>query len=104
MALIVLITTIYLAYTGYSFYYTPLEERFYHPHYNWFKSSGIYGQGLGVLGTFFIFFGVTKLKISKASKFFNCREAKLHIFIFLIQCCKKIKKIVHSLNKFFKIK
>ena len=59
MALIVLITTIYLAYTGYSFYYTPLEERFYHPHYNWFKSSGIYGQGLGVLGTFFIFFGVT---------------------------------------------
>jgi hypothetical protein len=59
MALIVLATTIYLFYTGYSYYNTPLEERFYHPHYNWFKSSGIYGQGLGVLGTFLIFFGVT---------------------------------------------
>lgn len=58
MALIIIATTIYLTYTGYSYYHTPLEERFYHPHYNWFKSSGIYGQGLGVLGTFFIIFGV----------------------------------------------
>jgi hypothetical protein len=59
MAFIVLITTIYLTYTGYTYYNTSLEERFYHPHYHWFKSSGIYGQGLGVLGTFLIFFGVT---------------------------------------------
>ncbi|MFK5957478.1 MAG: hypothetical protein QM495_01270 [Lutibacter sp.] len=59
MALIVILTTIYLTYTGYSYYHTSLEERFYHPHYNWFKSSGIYGQGLGILGTFLILFGVT---------------------------------------------
>ncbi|MCF6181805.1 hypothetical protein [Lutibacter sp.] len=59
MTIIVICTTIYLAYQGYSFYHTPIEERFYHPHYNWFKSSGIYGQGLGVIGTLMIFFGVT---------------------------------------------
>jgi hypothetical protein len=59
MTIIVIGTTIYLAYQGYSFYHTPIEERFYHPHYNWFKSSGIYGQGLGVIGTLMIFFGVT---------------------------------------------
>jgi len=59
MVLIVIAVTIYLSYTGYSYYQTSLEERFYHPHYSWFKSSGIYGQGLGVLGTFLIFFGVT---------------------------------------------
>lgn len=59
MALIVIATAIYLSYTGYTYYNTSLEERFYHPHYNWFKSSGVYGQGLGVLGTFLILFGVT---------------------------------------------
>lgn len=59
MVLVVISTTIYLTYTGYSFYHTPIEERFYHPHYSWFKSSGIYGQGLGVIGTFLILFGVT---------------------------------------------
>ncbi len=58
MVSIVVIVTIYLTYTGYSFYTTPLEERFYHPRYNWFKASGDYGQGLGVVGTFLIIFGV----------------------------------------------
>lgn len=58
MVSIVVIVFLYLSYTGYSYYNTPLEERFYHPRHNWFKPSGIYGQGLGVVGTFLIFFGV----------------------------------------------
>jgi len=58
MVAIVIITTIYLIYTGYTYYNTSLEERFYHPHHNWFKPSGIYGQGLGIIGTFMITFGV----------------------------------------------
>ncbi len=59
MVSIVVLVTIYLVYTGYSYYTTPLEERFYHPRHNWFKASGLYGQGLGVMGTFLIFFGVS---------------------------------------------
>lgn len=59
MVSIVVLVTIYLAYTGYSYYTTPLEERFYHPRHNWFKASGLYGQGLGVIGTFLILFGVS---------------------------------------------
>ncbi len=59
MAIIVIVVTIYLTYTGYTYYNTSLEERFYHPHYDWFKSSGIYGQGLGILGTLIILFGVS---------------------------------------------
>jgi len=59
MVVIILATTIYLAYTGYSYYDTPLEERFYHEHHNWFKPSGIFGQGLGIIGTFMIVFGVS---------------------------------------------
>lgn len=86
MFLIVIITTIYLSYTGYSYYSTPLEERFYHPKYNWFKSSGIYGQGLGVFGTFLILFGVT-IYIARKRYNFMVRYLRLkyllefHIFL-----------------------
>jgi len=59
MVTIIIIITIYLAYTGYSYYSTSLEERFYHPQHNWLKPSGLFGQGLGVIGTFLILFGVS---------------------------------------------
>ena len=59
MSLTVVITTLYLSYIGYTYYNTSLEERFYNPNHTWFKSSGIYGQGLGILGTFMILFGVS---------------------------------------------
>ncbi|MEL0455885.1 hypothetical protein WJN01_06575 [Flavobacteriaceae bacterium SZ-1-7] len=58
MVAITLIVTAYLVYTGYTYYSLPLEERFYHPRHNWFKPSGIYGQGLGVFGTLMILIGV----------------------------------------------
>ena len=58
MVAIVAIVFVFLAYNGYSYYTTSLEERFYHSKHNWFKPSGIFGQGLGVVGTFIIFFGV----------------------------------------------
>ena len=58
MASVVVAITYYLAFTGYSYYALPLEERFYHPQYAWFKPSGVMGQGLGILGTFLIAFGV----------------------------------------------
>ncbi len=58
LVLLVIITTLYMGYTGYTYYNTPLENRFYHPQYSWFKPSGIYGQGLGILGTLMIVFGV----------------------------------------------
>lgn len=59
MVVITVVATAYLAYTGYTYYSTPLEERFYHPRHTWFKPSGIYGQGLGIIGTLMILFGVT---------------------------------------------
>lgn len=58
MATIVILTTIYLAWNGYSYYSTPLEERFYHPMHDWFKASGFMGHGLGIVGTLLILIGV----------------------------------------------
>ncbi|MBL4939774.1 MAG: hypothetical protein JKY16_05795 [Lutibacter sp.] len=86
MVIIVIIVTFYLTYTGYSYYHTPLEERFYHPRYAWFKSSGIYGQGLGVFGTFFILFGVS-IYIARKRYNFMVKQLRLkyllefHIFL-----------------------
>lgn len=86
MVTITVAVTFYLAYTGYSYYYTPIEERFYHPHYNWFKSSGIYGQGLGVIGTFLILFGVS-IYIARKRYNFMAKQLRLkyllefHIFL-----------------------
>ena len=68
MASIVIATTIYLSYKGYSYYSTPLEERFYHPDHENFKAGGLYGHGLGIVGTFLMAFGVVMYLIRKRSK------------------------------------
>jgi hypothetical protein len=58
MVVIVLTVSIYLAQIGYSYYKLPIEERFYHPNHDWFKPSGYYGHGLGIIGTAMMAFGV----------------------------------------------
>jgi hypothetical protein len=58
MVITIVATTLYLIYTGFSYYHTPLEERFYHPNHDWFKPSGAYGHGLGIVGTLMILVGV----------------------------------------------
>jgi hypothetical protein len=58
MSLIVVVVTVFIGYKGYSYYSLPIEERFYHPQYDWFKPSGVMGHGLGIVGTFLILFGV----------------------------------------------
>ena len=55
---IVIVVTVYLFYYGGSYYNTSMEERFYHPDHKALKPSGIYGHGLGIVGTLLILFGV----------------------------------------------
>jgi hypothetical protein len=50
--------TIYLFYRGLPYYRTTIEERFYHPDHKQLKPSGIFGQGLGIVGTLLILIGV----------------------------------------------
>ena len=66
---IVIAVTIFLWIKGYSYYATPLEERFYHPDHTHFKPGGIYGHGLGIVGTLLIFIGVTMYIARKRYKF-----------------------------------
>lgn len=69
MALIVVATTIFLSYKGYSYYSTSMEERFYHPDHENFKAAGLYGHGLGIIGTLLILIGVVIYIIRKRFKF-----------------------------------
>lgn len=52
-------TVIFLAYKGMPYYSTSFEERFYHPAHDYFKPSGLFGHGLGIIGTLLILAGVT---------------------------------------------
>jgi hypothetical protein len=86
MVAIVVLVTAYLGYTGYSYYQLPLEERFYHPRHDWFKPSGAYGHGIGILGTLMILFGVT-IYIARKRYNFMTKQLRLkyllefHIFL-----------------------
>lgn len=83
---IVVIVFLYLAIKGYSYYSTPLEERFYHPDHEDFKPSGFFGHGLGIIGTLLIFIGVV-MYIARKRYLFLGRFGRLkywlefHIFL-----------------------
>ena len=87
MVAIVVTVFSYLSYTGYSYYNTALEERFYHPRHSWFKPSGLYGQGLGVIGTFLIFFGVFIYILHKRYNILGKRVRLKYLLEFHIFLC-----------------
>lgn len=83
---IVVIVTIILSWIGYSYYTTPLVERFYHPMHNMFKSSGSVGHGLGIVGTLLILIGVFGYMIRKKNvrlKRYGALKYWLEFHIFL---------------------
>jgi hypothetical protein len=68
---IVVAVTFFLAWNGYDYYNTSIEERFYHERHHWFKPAGIYGHGLGIVGTLLILIGVVGYIAKKRYKLFG---------------------------------
>ncbi len=58
LVFLVVAAFLFLLVKGGGYYRTPMEERFYHPDHDWFKPSGIFGHGLGIIGTLLILIGV----------------------------------------------
>jgi hypothetical protein len=58
MTTIVLGGTAYLSYSGYAYYQTPIEERFYQADHSMLKPSGPFGHGYGIVGTLMMLIGV----------------------------------------------
>lgn len=68
MSLVVLAVLVYLAYIGFEYYNTALEERFYHPDYDFLKPSGAMGHGLGIIGSLLMLIGVSFYMIRKRAR------------------------------------
>lgn len=102
MVAITIIVTLYLAYTGYSYYNTPLEERFYHPRHAWFKPSGAFGHGLGIIGTLMILFGVSIYIARKRYNFLSKQIRIKYLLEFHIFLCTlgPILILFHTAFKF----
>jgi hypothetical protein len=78
--------TLLLTVYGWQYYHTPLEERFFQPHYNLLKPSGILGHGFGITGSLMMITGVAIYMVRKrVRRFFNIGFLKhwleLHIFL-----------------------
>ena len=58
MTAIILGVSGYLAYSGYAYYQTPIEERFYQADHAMLKPSGPFGHGYGIVGTLMMIIGV----------------------------------------------
>ena len=65
---VVILTLTVLIYTGFSYYNTNLEERFFHISHSTLKPSGILGHGLGIIGSFLILIGVFSYMIRKRNR------------------------------------
>ncbi|MCF8274411.1 MAG: hypothetical protein K9I95_11320 [Flavobacteriaceae bacterium] len=102
MVAIIVIATAYLAYIGYTYYNTPLEERFYHSQHKWFKPSGIYGHGLGIVGTLLILIGVTLYIARKRYNFLSKVIRLKYLLEFHIFLCTlgPIMVLFHTAFKF----
>lgn len=84
---IIALAAIYLAYLGYSYYSSPLEERFYNSQHELMKPSGILGHGLGIIGTLMILTGVS-LYIARKRFNFLVKYLRLkHLLEFHIFLC-----------------
>lgn len=84
---IVVLAFLFLLIKGIPYYSTPIEERFYHPDHNWFKPSGLFGHGLGIVGTLLILIGVFGYQAKKRFRWLTTRFGRLkywlefHIFL-----------------------
>lgn len=58
MVVAVAATAVILAFSGYSYYTTGIEERFFHADNEVLKPSGFVGHGLGIVGTLLILIGI----------------------------------------------
>lgn len=102
MAIIVIASTAYMSYTGYTYYRLPLEERFYHEKYDWFNPAGTYGHGLGIAGTLMILAGVVLYIACKRYHFLSRLVRLKYILEFHIFLCTlgPILILFHTTFKF----
>ena len=87
LSIVVLITTFYLAYSGYAYYSLSIEDRFFHPDNQALKSSGLLGHGFGIIGSVLIVLGVAMYMLRKRIRKFSRAGLLSHWLEFHIFLC-----------------
>lgn len=102
MVLIVLLSLSAIAYYGYSYYGTSLEERFFHENHSILKPSGMWGHGLGIFGSLFMIIGVTSYMARKRYRFLSRLGLLKHWLEFHIFLCTlgPVLVLFHTAFKF----
>lgn len=86
LVITVIIVLLYPLLTGFTFYRTPVAERFFHPDYKILKPSGVFGHGFGIIGSACMLIGVMIYMLRKRFRvFFRLGQLKywleFHIFL-----------------------
>lgn len=99
---IVVASTAYMIYTGWSYYQTELTERFYHEDYKVLKPSGSLGHGIGIFGSLFMIIGVASYMARKRYRFMSRWGLLKHWLEFHIFLCTlgPILVLFHTSFKF----
>jgi len=71
MIVVIVASAALLLFIGYSYYSTPLDQRYFHAAHQLLKPSGLVGHGLGIIGSLMIVIGVFTYMARKRIKRFS---------------------------------
>ena len=102
LTLITIAVFVYLLLKGLPYYQVSIEQRFFHPDYQSLKPSGVFGHGIGIIGTLLIIIGVAMYMIRKRVKYFSRFGYLKHWLEFHIFLCTvgPIMVLFHTSFKF----
>jgi len=91
-----------ILYKGYAYYKISLEERFFHPDHVFLKPSGIWGHGMGIVGSLLMILGVGLYMARKRYRIFSRLGFLKHWLEFHIFLCTlgPILVLFHTSFKF----
>ncbi|MEI7662819.1 MAG: hypothetical protein WCK34_11490 [Bacteroidota bacterium] len=70
-SIIVAVAFTWIAYIGFPYYKLGVEDRFFHPDHLKLKPSGIWGHGMGIIGSFLMLLGVAFYMVRKRFRAFS---------------------------------
>ena len=91
-----------IAYYGFGYYFTDLDERFFHDQNEWLKPSGRFGHGFGIIGSLLIIIGVFAYMARKRFRYLQRIGVLKHWLEFHIFLCSlgPILVLYHTAFKF----
>ena len=102
LSVIVILAFMAIANKGYTYYKLGIEDRFFHSDHSLLKPSGIWGHGMGIIGSLFMILGVLLYMFRKRYRIFSRIGILKHWLEFHIFLCTlgPILVLFHTSFKF----